>query len=249
MYIDSHCHIQTMEHPELIIDAMGENLMIVNGTDLVSNQQAIALAEQYKNVYAAVGCLPESKCDCDVDDLSFRALLENSNVVAIGEIGLDYYWDTTYNEEQRQVLEQMLNYAEEYHKPVILHQRNSFEDIISALDRHPNVTGILHSFCGTLAEAQAFIDRGMLLGINGMVTFRKNDGLRAVVKEIPLEYIVLETDSPYLAPEPVRGKINTPLNIQYIAEKIGNIKNISYEEVMEHTLGNIISRFDISKNL
>ena len=163
---------------------------------------------------------------------------DHHKYIAIGEIGLDYYWDTTYSSQQCLALEQQLHWANLYHKPVCLHIRNAYSEMFKILNRYNvEAKGVFHCFSGTLDEAWRAVDLGYMIGIGGVVTFKKA-ALADIVKDIPLDMIVLETDSPYLAPTPFRGKRNESTYCKIVAEKIAEIKNITLQEVATTTTKN-----------
>ena len=168
----------------------------------------------------------------------------NKKVVAIGEIGLDYYWTKENKQEQIEIFKRQLMIAESLHLPVIVHSRESILDTYNLLNEY-NVTGILHCYSGSLEMANRFIKKGFLIGIGGVVTFKNAKKVKEVVKEIPITSISLETDSPYLTPEPYRGKPNNPLYLKYIIKEISDLKGISKDEVKNVTSQNVMSKFDL----
>lgn len=170
--------------------------------------------------------------------------LQRRDWVAIGEIGIDLYWDKTYFQEQQEAFRLQVRWANEKSLPVVIHSRQSFSEIIALLDEQPKLApqGIFHCFTGTIDEARQAIDRGFYLGIGGVVTFKKS-GLDAVVEKVPLEHLVLETDAPYLAPTPHRGKRNLPEYVYLVAEKVAEIKGASIEEVARVTTANAAKIF------
>lgn len=246
--IDTHCHLfnEYYEDVDKIVDNAinnGVNYMISNSTNKENMIEMLELSKRNKNVYIALGFQPEDITNTTIEDLS---LLEDNidNIVAIGEIGLDYYNSLVPRDTQINIFEKQLALAEKYNKPVIIHTRNAYEDTINSLKKFPEVKGIIHCFSEDIDKAYEYIKLGYKLGIGGIVTF-KNSDLSEVVKNISLNDIVLETDSPYLAPVPLRGKRNEPANIKLIAEKIAEIKNISLDEVKKTTTKNVKDLFDI----
>ena len=246
--IDTHCHLfnEYYEDVDKIVDNAinnGVNYMISNSTNKENMIEMLELSKRNKNVYIALGFQPEDITNTTIEDLS---LLEDNidNIVAIGEIGLDYYNSLVPRDTQINIFEKQLALAEKYNKPVIIHTRNAYEDTINSLKKFPKVKGIIHCFSEDIDKAYEYIKLGYKLGIGGIVTF-KNSDLSEVVKNISLNDIVLETDSPYLAPVPLRGKRNEPANIKLIAEKIAEIKNISLDEVKKTTTKNVKDLFDI----
>ena len=250
MLIDSHCHILSSEYknPKDIIEnskLCGVDKMIINGFDLESSREAITLANNYDYVYASIGIGPENIDNiCENDFLEFEKLINNGKIVAIGEIGLDYYWTKENKEKQIYVFENMLALAKKYNLPVIVHCRQAIKDTYELLKKY-KVNGILHCFSGSVESAKEFIKLGFLIGIGGVVTFKNAKEIKEIVKEIDLSNISLETDSPYLSPEPLRGKVNVPKNIIYVARKIAELKSVSLKEVLEVTSSNVTSKFDL----
>ena len=249
MLIDTHCHLykEYYDDIESIIKLSKENKVmyyINNGCDAKSNIEVLESVEKYPSVYGALGIHPENVENYILDDIKFiEDNLNNKKIVAIGEIGLDYHYSKENKYEQIKLLELQLKLAEKYDMPVIIHSRDATEDTINTLKKY-KVKGIIHSFSGSLETAKIYIKMGYLLGINGVITF-KNSKLKDVIREIPLENIVLETDSPYLTPEPFRGKRNEPARILEIAKFISELKEISIEELARITNDNIKRIFDI----
>lgn len=244
--IDTHCHLLSSEYDnleEVLNDIEKSNIKcIVNGCDMLSNIESLELSKKYDFVFSAIGFHP-SEIDSIPDD--YINYIENNidNIVAIGEIGLDYYWTKENKDKQKEVFENQLMLAEKYNKPVIVHTRDAIMDTYNILKKY-KVRGVIHSFSGSIEMAKNFINLGFKLGIGGVITF-KNCNLKDVIKKIDISNIVLETDSPYLSPEPVRGKKNTPLNLKYIAEFISNLNDISYDNVCNITSNTATSLFDL----
>ena len=249
MFTDTHCHIYKEYYEnieEVLKNAKKSNVnrMINNGCDKKSNEEVLELTKNYENIYGAIGIHPENIEEYKEEDLKWiEENLKQSKIIAIGEIGLDYHYTKENKTEQIKLLERQLKIAEQYHLPVIIHSREATEDTINTLKKY-KVTGVIHSFSGSLETAKIYIKMGYLLGINGVITF-KNSKLKEVIKEIPLESIILETDSPYLTPEPFRGKKNEPARIKEIAEFICDLKGISLEDLATITNHNIKRIFDI----
>ena len=243
MLIDTHCHLYKEYYSDLdsIIKLSKENMVmyyINNGCDAKSNIEVLESIKKYDNVYGALGIHPEYVSNYTLDDIKFiKDNLSNKKIVAIGEIGLDYYYSKENKSEQIKLLEIQLKLAEKYNMPVIIHSREATEDTINTLKKY-KVRGVIHSFSGSLETAKIYIKMGYLLGINGVVTF-KNCNLKDTLKEIPIDNIVLETDSPYLTPVPYRGKQNNPSHILDIAKFIGEIYGINVDEVMRITTENV----------
>lgn len=243
MFIDTHCHISKKDYDNIdkVIQEAKENnvkILIMSGCDKESIKESIHLAEKYENLYLSLGYHP-SEADVitqkDIEDLK-EVIKKNKKVVAIGEIGLDYYWIKDNKEKQKSLFKNMLDMANELNLPVVIHSRDAYQDTYDIL-KEKKARGVIHCFSGNLENAKHYIKLGFLLGIGGVVTF-KNTNLKEVIKEIDLEHIVLETDSPYLAPTPYRGKQNEPKYIPLIAEEISNIKGISIDVVERQTTEN-----------
>lgn len=243
MLIDTHCHLykEYYDDIESIIELSKQNNVmyyINNGCGAKSNIEVLESVEKYPNVYGALGIHPEYVSNYTLDDIKFiEDNLSNEKIVAIGEIGLDYYYSKENKKEQIKLLEIQLKLAEKYNIPVIIHSREATEDTINTLKKY-KVKGVIHSFSGSLEIAKIYIKMGYLLGINGVVTF-KNCNLKDTLKEIPLDSIVLETDSPYLTPVPYRGSQNNPSHILDIAKFIGEVYGINVDEVMRITTENV----------
>ena len=250
MFIDTHMHIgddfgvgpdlyvknASDAHVEVLIASFCEKDDIMLSTKFV---------EKYKNLYACIGYHPEVSNKIVEKDYEIleEMVKNNPKIVAIGEIGLDYHWDKDNKAKQREVFCKQLEIAEKLKVPVVIHSRDSINETYEILKKY-KVTGVIHCFSGSLEMAKKFISLGFLLGIGGVVTF-KNSKLFEVIEKLELTNIVLETDSPYLTPEPNRGKTNESSNIPYIAEKIAEIKNISLEKVAKITTENAIRVFDL----
>ena len=249
MFTDTHCHIYK-EYYESIDNVLenakdvGINRVINNGCDNKSNKEVLESIDKYPNMYGAIGIHPENVETYTEDDIKYiEDNLKKPKIVAIGEIGLDYHYTKDNKEKQINLFERQLKIAEKYHIPVIIHSREATEDTINCLKKY-NITGVIHSFSGSLETAKIYIKMGFILGINGVITF-KNSKLKEVIKEIDLENIIFETDSPYLTPEPFRGQKNEPARIINIAEFICNLKNIDKSQASIITNENIKRVFDI----
>lgn len=246
--IDTHCHIfkEYYDNIDEVINDM-DGYMIVAGIDDKTNLEVIELANRYDKVYGVIGIQPEEVEKITLD--SYKIIEENINnpkIVGIGEIGLDYYWTDETKELQIEVFDKLMNIACKYNKPVVIHSREAIQDTYEMLKKYPNVKAILHCYSSSLEMAREFIKMGVMLGIGGVVTFKNSKKLVNVVEEIPIEYLLLETDSPYLSPEPFRGKQNKPSNSLLVAEKIAEIKNISVEDVIKITTENAKKQFNLN---
>lgn len=243
MFVDTHCHIFKSDYDnidEVLNNASNNNVKyyINNGSDREYNKEVLELVKEYDNMYGALGIHPEAVDDYSLDDIEFiKNNLSNEKIVAIGEIGLDYHYTKENKDEQIKLLEMQLSLAEEYNLPVIIHSRDATEDTINTLKKF-NCRGTIHSFSGSLETAKIYIKMGYLLGVNGVITF-KNCNIKDVIKEVGLDNIVLETDSPYLTPVPYRGMQNNPSHILDIAKFVSELYNVSLEELSYRTNENI----------
>ena len=249
MYIDTHCHILKEEYSnidELITECKLKNVnkIIISGCELNNIEESIEISNKYENIYLSLGYHPSEASkitNIDIENLKNK-IIQNKKVVAIGEIGLDYYWSKDNKEEQKKLFNCMLNLAEELNLPVVIHSRDAFQDTYDILKKR-NLKGVIHCFSGNLENAKMYISIGYKLGIGGVLTF-KNSKLKDVIKFIDLNHIITETDSPYLSPEPYRGQINTPVYLKYILEKISEIKNVDFKEMERITNLNARRLFD-----
>lgn len=250
MYCDSHAHLDDRrfdEDRETIFSTLDEVGLVINvGCDLPSSERSIALAERYPFVYAAVGSHPDDadRVDCKLLD-TYRRLAKHEKVVAVGEIGLDYHYEDVPRAVQINAFEAQMDLAEALGLPVIVHMREATEDALSVVGRHPQVTGVFHCFSGSVETAKQLIERGWYLGFTGVVTFKNARRAVEVVDATPLERILTETDCPYMAPEPHRGKRCDSRFIPLIAERIARIKGIPSEEVALATTENAKRLFRI----
>ena len=250
MFIDTHFHIGNSfgVDPDIYVEnAKKANVHILIASFCEKDDITLStdFVEKYDLMYASIGYHPEVAnkiVDKDYEILE-ELVKNNSKIVAIGEIGLDYYWHKDNKETQISVFRKQLELAEKLGVPVVIHSRDSIGETYEILKEY-NVKGVIHCFSGSLEMARKFIDLGFVLGIGGVVTFN-NSKLYQVIEKISLNDIVLETDSPYLAPVPNRGKTNESSNIPYIAQKIADIKSVSIDEVMDVTTSNSIRIFDL----
>lgn len=248
MFTDAHCHISKTDYDDikvLINNAKKEGIyrMINNGVDDLSNKEVLDISTKYREILPALGIHPENSKNYNTGDIKY---IEDNidKIIAIGEIGLDYHYGDNNKEKQKELFETQLNLAQKYNLPVIVHSRNATEDTINILKKYPLLKGIIHCFSGSLETAKIYLKMGFKLGIGGVITF-KNSNLYKVIEILPTDSFVLETDSPYLSPEPRRGQKNEPANVKYIAQYICNIKNISLSELATITEKNIKDVFDI----
>ena len=251
MYIDTHCHLSREDYDDIdkvIEENKNANVdkIVVSGCSRESIEEVMDLKDKYDMVYVTIGYHPEYADTVSQSDLDYlKSLLGEKKVVGIGEIGLDYHYTKDNKDKQIWLFEEQLKIANAFNLPVVIHSRDATMDTINTLKKY-KVKGIIHCFSGSLETANIYISMGFLLGIGGVVTF-KNSKLKDVVKELSLESIVLETDSPYLTPVPFRGKINSSKYLEFIANFIADIKNISVDELAEITSRNASSLFDFDR--
>lgn len=249
MIIDTHCHIYSSEMEnaeEIIIKAAESDIhLILNGTDPLSNREVLELSDKYENVHAALGYFYSFADEASNGDISLLdGQLENDNVVALGEIGLDYYHTKDNKDKQKELFEKMLGLAEKHGLPVIVHSRKSMQDTFDILKKY-DVTGSMHCYQGSAEMAQEFIKLGFYIGIGGPVTYANNRKTRNVVKKIGIRHVLVETDSPYLTPQEKRGEENTSLNLKYIIRKISRELDMKEDDVRQITAQNAKDLFKI----
>jgi TatD DNase family protein len=237
--IDTHCHLTDerlfAQLGDVLAraDSAGVSRVITVGTTPADAQAAIALCAGRTNVRCTVGIHPNHSHEVSPDDLPrLRELQADPSVVALGEMGLDYHWDFSPRERQLQFFELQLALAEEVARPVVIHCRNAVDDCLAVMRNFPSVGAVYHCFTGTPDEARRILDEGFLLGYTGAATFRKNDALREAVRLTPLDRLLVETDAPYMTPEPMRKqKVNEPALVVHVAEVVAREKGISYNQL------------------
>lgn len=251
MIFDSHAHYDDERfdgiRDELLFNMEAQNVcgIVHQAIDLESSKLAVEFTDKYPNFYAAVGIHPsEVNGETVFNPADFLPLIENKKVVAIGEIGLDYYWDTTFKENQKKVLLSEIEFANENNLPVCFHDREAHADTLEIL-KIMKPKGVVHCFSGSAEMATEIIKLGMYIGVGGVLTFKNAKKLCEVVESVPIERILLETDAPYLAPEPFRSKTNRSEYIEYVARKISEIKKIEYFDVLKITTENSKKLFNI----
>lgn len=256
--IDTHCHIDDPQYSEdfhsfvQLQKECGVKAILVPGVNTHSIQTVLEACEQYPDfLFPALGLHPEDVKDNWQQDLAtIHHAIENvyhsahRKIVAIGEIGLDYYWDKTYKSQQQLAFQEQLHWATQMNLPVMIHAREATEDMINILKEHPGVQGVMHCFTGSHEVAKQYLDMGFYLGIGGVLTF-KNCKLKQVLENIPLDRILLETDAPYMAPVPHRGKRNESRWMYYVAEMLATIYNVPIEEIFMQTENNSIQLFGL----
>jgi TatD DNase family protein len=256
MLFDTHAHLNAMQYSEDVEEVIrratneGVSHIVVVGFDRPTISRAIELAEQYDFIYAAVGWHPVDAIDMTEDDLQMiEELAAHPKVVALGEMGLDYYWDKSPKEVQKEVFRKQIALAKKVKLPIIIHNREATADILEILkeENAAEVGGIMHCFTGSIEVAKQCIDMNFYISFGGPVTFKNAKKPKEVAKEIPLEHLLIETDCPYLTPHPFRGKRNEPSYVKYVAEAIAELKGISFEEVAEKTSDNAKKLFGINR--
>jgi TatD DNase family protein len=254
MLIDTHAHLEMREfnddRDEVIKRAReaGVEYIVTIGTTVESSRDAVMLAEKYDFIYAAIGIHPHEVKDIlhPAYDI-IRHFAQHKKVVAYGEIGLDYHYEHSPRADQKRKFRDMLREARTLELPVIVHDRDAHEDTLQILSEEwsPELGGVLHCFSGDIAMAKRVIEMGFSLSIAGPVTFPKAEALRDVVRQIPIEHLLIETDAPYLAPQPMRGKRNEPAFVRHTAEAVAKIKGLSFEDVARITSFNAMQLFGI----
>ena len=243
--IDTHCHLDwnsfDNDRAEVIDRAIaaGVATMITIGVDVPSSHRAIEIADRYEGVYAAVGVHPNDCADFDAALLqNIRSLAQHPKVVAIGEIGLDYYWHKVDHDVQARAFQAQLELAAELGKPVILHSREAAPDVVKLLEefsQQARIGGTLHSYFDDVAICERAFALGFYIGITGPITFKKAEREREVVKRLPLDRVLLETDAPFLTPVPQRGERNEPAYVRYVAETIARVRDMPVDEIARQT--------------
>ena len=251
MYFDTHCHLNSEQlyenRDEFIKHALDNQveMMVVVGYDLESSKKAVEIAKEHSFIYAAVGIGPNDCLNTTTQDLQIiDEYLNEPKVVALGEIGLDYYWDDVPSDKQKDIFQQQVDLAKKHQKPIIIHCRDAYEDTYEVLKRngHP---GIMHCYSGSVEMAKRFIDLGFYISLAGPVTFKNARVPKDVAEKIGLEHLLIETDCPYLTPHPDRGTLNEPANVVYIAQEIAKLKNMEIESVASQTTFNAKKVFGI----
>ncbi len=254
MLFDTHAHLnatQFNEDVEQVIErarAEGVSHIVVVGFDRPTIQRAMELAEQYSFIYAAVGWHPVDAIHMTDEDLiMIERLAAHPKVVALGEMGLDYYWDQSPKEVQKEVFRKQIRLAKKVKLPIIIHNRDATADIVHILqeEQAAEVGGVMHCFTGSVEVAHQCIDMNFYISFGGPVTFKNAKKPKEVAKEIPLDRLLIETDCPYLTPHPFRGKRNEPSYVKYVAEAIAELKGLSFEEVAQKTSDNAKRLFGI----
>ncbi|MDN3451167.1 TatD family hydrolase [Planococcus sp. APC 3906] len=255
MFVDTHVHLNADQYDEdlkeVINRALESNVtkMIVIGFDRKTIERAIALAEQYEFIYAVVGWHPVDAIDCTEEDLRWiEELAAHDKVVGIGETGLDYHWDKSPKDIQQEVFRKQIRLAKKVKLPIIIHNREATEDVLRILKEEgaEEVGGVMHCFGGSVETARESIAMNFMISLGGPVTFKNAKKPKEVAEAISLDHLLIETDAPYLAPHPYRGKRNEPSYVPLVAEEIARLKGISIEEVAAATTKNAEQFFKLA---
>ncbi|MDY0075323.1 MAG: TatD family hydrolase [Acholeplasmataceae bacterium] len=253
MIIDTHAHLNMEEYTHDLDHVLGRAMkhdvtkVIVIGMHEPSNHKAIELAEKHPMLYATVGIHP-GYVDEDQETERLKKYLLHPKVVAIGECGLDYYWRSDNKQLQEKIFLEQIKLAKQFQKPLVIHTRNSFREAYQMiLPYQGEVSGVFHCFSGDLEDAKKAIELGFYIGIDGPITFSKNEMLRRIVDQIDLKHILVETDSPFMTPTPFRGTRNEPAYTRYVAQKIAEIKRIPLQDVIYQTTQNAKQLFNIKE--
>ncbi len=251
MLTDSHCHLfydeilQYIDNVFVRSKKLGVNRYICVGTNINDSLLSLDISKKFENVFCSAGVHPHDSQNVDKDYIQqIELMMKSKKMIAIGEIGLDYFRNISSKKIQIKVFHELLQLADNIKKPIIFHNRDADKDIIDTLSCYPNVIGVSHCFSSTLSTAKKLLDMGYYISFSGNLTF-KNSTLPSVAKYLPLNRLLVETDSPYLSPEPFRGKSNEPGRTRYVAEKLAEIHNISFESIANQTTKNINKLFSI----
>lgn len=254
MFIDTHVHLNSEQYNDdlqEVIDralAAGVKKMVVVGFDRLTINRAMELIEEYDFLYAAIGWHPVDAVDCTESDLKWiEELATHPKVVAIGETGLDYYWDKSPKEIQQKLLRKQIQLAKRVKLPIVIHNREATADCLRILQEEhaEDVGGVMHCFSGSVETAEICIKMNFMISLGGPVTFKNAKKPKEVAEKIPLQYLMIETDAPYLAPHPNRGKRNEPSFVPLVAEEIARLKGLTVEEVAQKTTENAHRFFKI----
>jgi TatD DNase family protein len=245
MLFDTHTHLDDKKFDEdrdTLIPSLkndGISLLVNIGADMKSSEESVKLAEKYDFIYASVGVHPCDTANLTDDDiLTLEKLAQHEKVVAIGEIGLDYYWDEPEREIQKEWFKKQLLLAKKLNMPYIVHDRDAHADVLEIIKESGYTNGVMHCFSGSAEMAKEVIKMGMYVSLSGTVTFKNAKKAQEVASVVPLDKLLIETDSPYLTPEPFRGKRNNSALVKYTAEKIAEIRGLSFKDLARITMEN-----------
>ena len=255
--IDTHCHLNSEElrtnAKEFLKRAYDNDVkkMIIVGCNLDDSIEAVNMANEfsiyasYASIYASIGIHPhDSKNYSNIPEEFFK-LVNNYRVIAIGEIGLDYYYDNSPREKQKEIFKIQLDFAQKIKLPVILHIRDAMNDAMEILREYKNLKFLFHCYSGGLEYLDEILEMNNMIAVGGSLTWKNSNELREVVKKIPVENLLFETDCPYMSPVPFRGKLNEPAYVRYVYEKAAELKNLPLSELAEKINGNVKSFFEI----
>lgn len=255
MYIDTHVHLNADQYEEDIDEVIqraqeaGVDKMVVVGFDRKTILKAMELTEQHAFIYAVVGWHPVDEIDCTEKDLEWiESLAAHPKVVGIGETGLDYHWDKSPRDVQQEVFRKQIQLAQKVNLPIIIHNRDATADVVRILKEEgaEKTGGIMHCFGGSVETANDCIKMNFMISLGGPVTFKNAKAPKQVATEISLDHLLIETDAPYLAPHPYRGKRNEPAWVTLVAEEIARLKGLPVEEVAKRTTANALKVFNIT---
>ena len=247
MLIDTHAHIDMDNFQDRFEEVLktakdyGVEKIVIPGVEPSGFERILSLCEKYENIYGAVGIHPEDVNSYDENSENLiKEYLKHEKIIAVGEIGLDYYWDKTQTEKQKEIFEKQILIAKEAKKPVLVHDREAHFDTFEILKKTQaaEVGVVMHCFSGSVEFAKQCIKEGFYIALGGVTTFKNAKKTKEVAKEIPLDRLLLETDSPYMTPVPYRGKENQPAYVKFVAQEIAKLREISYEEVASATTNN-----------
>ncbi len=254
MFIDTHVHLNADQYEEDLQDVINRALeakvekMVVIGFDRKTIERTMELIEQYDFVYGVIGWHPVDAIDCTQEDLEWiEELAAHPKIVGIGETGLDYYWDKSPKDVQQALFRKQIQLAQKINLPIIIHNRDATGDVVNILreENASSVGGVMHCFSGSVETARECIAMNFMISLGGPVTFKNARLPKEVATEIPLEHLMIETDAPYLAPHPYRGKRNEPAFVPLVAEEIARLKGLTIEEIAQATTDNAKNFFGI----
>ncbi len=252
MMIDTHLHLSKKDYDSIervVLDAKNNNVqkLIVSACEKEDMLEALSYMDDFQDVYYTFGFHPSEALKVTDEDLDWleQTIVTHKQIVGVGEIGLDFHYGREDEEEQKRLFHEQLALAVRLHLPVVIHSRDATQETIQIIDQY-DVKGVIHCFSGSKETAKIYLKKNFYFGIGGVLTF-SNSHLKEVVEDLPLEHIVLETDSPYLAPVPLRGSKNEPKNIPYIAQKLAEVKHLDVSVVEETTTENAMHLFDLEQ--
>ena len=247
MLIDTHSHIDMDNYKERFEEVLktafeyGVKKIVIPGVEPSGFERILSLCEKYENIYGAVGIHPEEVNYFDENsEKLLKEYLKHEKIIAVGEIGLDYYWDKSQTEKQKEIFEKQILIAKEAKKPVLVHDREAHQDTFEILKKTnaAEIGVVMHCFSGSPEFAAECVKEGFYIALGGVTTFKNAKKAKEVAKTIPLDRLLLETDAPYMTPVPYRGKENQPAYVKFVAQEIANLRNISFEEVAKATTEN-----------